>query len=407
MDDLEFDSIISKLKNELLNEYKEADIKEILMSYNNVDWENWLQDILNLGIAYPVSKVSSDGDVIIDIIGYLRSNNISTKYYERAITDILTEEYHQNPEGINTQERLINALISLSSTNANEILLNILFSRINSHKKGRDSYIKTLALIALTQSPNLNDNQKTSVFNFIVLQGFKEMKHDPYFYSNSLRFCYLKISVKSFYELLTLLIHELDSFEDKKIKKSIIYLIVDKIEDLHFTHLQIFFSSLFKWFIKTQNPVYSNSLNNNECNLLILKQVASLLKSDILNIPLIKGGIIDENLYKDSLEFFLSILLDDDITSKQLLDEPLELLQLLKFITKKTDYCSVLVNLIKQHENFVMSTKMRLIPLLIEDLENPVTNLLDVSKILDEISYSTESSMESSKRSISKYLNPA
>ena len=398
MDKKELDSMISKISKELLQNMEVTEVDEILKSYKTLDWEYWLKDIISLGIAYPISNLIPDGDIIIDIVNYLRKNIISTYFYEIAVSNILITEYHQNPQNVILLERLIDASISLSGSSANKILITILVSRINSLQKGKTSYIKTGALLALTKSTFLSDENKKEIYNYIVLQGLNQMRHDPYFYSTAMRFCYLQVSVDSFFNMLTMCLIEIEEISNQNIKESIEHLLIDKIEELHFAKLPVFYNNFYSWLITTQVPNHSSKLCSNSSSIKILNEIGELINKNSISLPQAHQDLMEEAKYEDAVVFLLSIAIEKDISIEGIFDIPKDLIKVLLFITSQKKSAKNLFAILKSKANFISTTKMRLVPVLNESKKNFITNksLLKISKKLDEILQSPDSNIKTS-----------
>lgn len=405
MNEKELSLWISKISSELNKNSKEIDCAEIFRSYNTLHWENWIKDIINLKIAYPLSRLSADGDIIIDIVDYLRKNVISSQYYEEAISNLFIKEYHQNEENVLLIERLIRALISLSSYSANETLMKILFSKINSKKKGNISYIKTISLLALSKSAFLSTENIKEIYHYIVIQGFKEMKHDPYFYSTALRFCYLKISLKAFFETLTLILKDIDLTDTTSSKDDIIHLLVDKIEEIHYAKLHIFYTYFFSWLLTSHDQNQPNSFCLNPITVELLNKLGSLINKNLLDLSFKNEDIIEEVKYKNATEFLLSIIIEKDISPSKVFENPLDLVTNLVFITKSANNLSSLLNIIESKVSFITKTKMRLIPSIIEEDHYSNEGLIKIINFLDKFIYSPKSNIQSSKESINNLLS--
>lgn len=286
----DFTGIIKGFLNDLEKESQTEDVKVILNSYSQNDWENWLTDIIYHGIGYPINSLSPIGDVILDMTDYLRANLISSSNYELAISSYISKTYFENPENTVLLERLLNTYIALTGFSANEIIIQILTLPNYTFRKGQNNFIKTLALLALSKSSKLTSEKqevdyKKDIINYIALKGIDEMRHDPYFYSTALRFSYLQISSKFFFVFLSLLLSKLESFEDNNLKKTIKYLLISKIEELYYEKLPTFFSDLLDWIITSSNPSgrYFKIASNNMA-LEFVCDIASLIKSGELGL---------------------------------------------------------------------------------------------------------------------------
>lgn len=234
-----------------LGKNSQDDPVNILKLYNVSAWGDWIDDILNFGFANPISSLTRDGDVLVDIVDYLRDRSISLNNYEEAIT-ILVNQFDVNHSDAIILERLLNVLINIRGKNSTDILIKLVVSRENNFIRGRFHFVKSLALLALAKAVIIDDSKAIETYNYLRMVGLTEMQHDPVFYGNSLRFCYQHLPIEHFFELLT---HIFDLLESNEVLKGNpnflinrhIVVILDKFEELHYQDIGKFYSELFNW----------------------------------------------------------------------------------------------------------------------------------------------------------------
>jgi len=398
------------LINEIDNDKSYRDILILIRNYNSQNWSDWLEDIMNYGVAFPISEISSDGDVIVDLVDFLRSNKISTHQYEDAIASIIDQFAFLNPNPI-FLERLINALISLRGQKTNTTLLKILTSRDNNHMLGKFDNIKSIALLALARSSGIENSIKQSAYNYIRMVGLKELKHDPSFYGNALRFSYLQISVESFFKDLSIIIRKLndDNPYFEKLVERYVSVIVDKLQEVHFRKISFFYSSFCKWYIKSVLP-----LNENRLFILISKKITFLINgkpyldelykygSDLSELISYKKDEFIETEYGKCLRFVMNLTqetLNINFSCQDIIKASAFL-----FEREKESYLAVLPNIIKKHRAYI-SNFYGFLPYLVEgELASNYNDevIQAVVDLYDDIIFSPDDSKGNDKNILEK-----
>jgi len=359
------DNTLEEFLNELEADSPHEQIESVLASYTSQSWENWLNDIIQHGIGYPISNLSPVGDVIIDMPDLLRVNQISTAHYELAVGTLLSRTYYENPENILLLERLINAYVALSGYTANDILIKILTLPNYTNRAGANNYIKTIALLALSKSSKLEDKHKRDIISYIVLKGLDEMSRDPYFFSTTLRFCYIQISGNAFFSLLTIILIKVDQLADTNLKGVLQPLLLDKIEELYAGKFPSFYSDLFHWLISISGLGCYSKFESNVMTKHLLLGITGLIKSGDIEIQTLTIQELQIEIYKPvySILFLLSILTEEDISPSKIFDDPEMLVYTINnIITDNHENEKLLFSLIKAHLNFVLNTQVRILP---------------------------------------------
>lgn len=389
---INIEEVSRKLDNLFNKENK--DIKTIFRNFNTNDWKNWLEDILTHGIAYPISNFSGGGDVVVDMVDYLNKNDIPTFKYEEALSEILSSIAFSF-SNVEFLESILNALITVGGNKSNSILLKILQSRKNNYQKGKYDYIKSLSLLALARSSNLQTHDKKEVLSYLLLVGFKEMIHDPSFYSFALRFTYLHYTVKNFFQLLTIIINTLNNeistvgkpTPDKEI---IVSSILELIEELHYRKPSNFFSEIVNWimFCYTDNDFHKTLKDNKlfkevlcKINELSVNKYIGGFKHDYLNT------VSDEQEFSHAFSFILDVLFEQKYSGFSI-DENLHINA---FLLNKDMSLSekFLRNVLIQHNNYACRN-FDYFPTVAFDILNHDYTINVISKLVeiyDEILY--------------------
>ncbi len=329
---------LSKLVEEIDNN-NSFNVIDILREFSSQNWRDWLEDIMNYGIAFPVSQITSDGDILTDVIDFLRTHNISVYHYETGVSNFVNQLSisNTNPTFL---ERLINILIIIKGQKAEFTLTKILTSRDNNFLIGKYDYIKSLALLALARSSALNESTKLKAHNYLIIIGLKEMKHDPSFYANALRLSYLQFSLKSFFKDLEIIIEILnpDRTENHEYATQLdryVIVLVDILEEVHYRDIATFYSTFCNWYIDCITSKGQYSLIGNKLFEQTSIQITNLINSktfvkEIFNLyppPIntnsLKRERFSEYEYAKCLQFILNVTherLDSNLTIDDILD---------------------------------------------------------------------------------------
>ena len=380
---------LDKLNTELDSKLDKnmEELYEILRKFTSTDWANWLEDILVHGVAYPVSRFSSDGDVLLDMVDYLQKNDIPTIYYEEAISDIIgTIAFSYS--NLNFLESLLNSLIALGCKKSIPQLLRILQSGANTHQKGKYDYIKSLALLALARSPKLGKEEKHEIRNYVIMAGLFKMKHDPIFYSSALAFCYSHFSVADFFNMLTNILKVLTSQKTENEQSNDLNLryvssIIEKIKELYLRRIASFYSSITNWLLVSfSNNDSKKSLIGNELFTEILVKIGGLFQSQFFKNDAYENDLLEcnETNYGSSFQFLIYLIREMDL--KRFPDQ--EILRINAFLLKYNGAAAerfLLFNL-REHVDYVCKNYGKIIPDAQNELKNDYTVLI-IQQLLD------------------------
>ena len=315
----------------------------ILFSFSVEDWQDWIEDILTVGFAKPINKVSED-DIFCDMPDVLFDNNIPPKNFEIAMCKTADRLYVL----INAEDklyRILNALILLKSQRTKKFFFQMFLNNSYSDEEFHFN-VKMKALQALYRL-DLSTVEIKKIQDYFYLNNLNLYKLKPEFFGNYLRFFRLKKNSTNFYSGLTYIISNLQSNNfEKDIEENIAFTISEKIEEFYFHDPSNFYSSAFNWVTRVNNEVLSNQLFTKIINYLF----------EFLNDP----EIISQLKQTHSVEskcgkvlFLLSICISEV--------KPLDEFELafwidgMNYIIKKNGY-PFLKNIFNGHHKFISTT---------------------------------------------------
>lgn len=139
-------------------------ITPVLRDFTTAQWQHWIEDILHVGVAYPISNFSKDdepSDVLSKMIAYLQENNISTRPYEEAVNELL-HKYHKEQFNARKLHALLSAALSSGSAICKTHVLRLFDSRLLAPLENRGFSLHAIALQTLTKM-HLTDAERTKV----------------------------------------------------------------------------------------------------------------------------------------------------------------------------------------------------------------------------------------------------
>lgn len=331
------------------------------------DWERWIQNIVRHNLAYPLSDLSANGDVLTEVIKLMRRTGVSVFNYEVALSKSFEKEYRQNVNNFTLQERYLMGLIQLSASSCKGVLIDVVYSRINFKSKGKFSYVKTLALLCLSRCPVLNEEESRDLFSYIQSHGLYEMRHDNYFYSTSLRFVYRQISINSFFVLLQqIVVLREESMDD--IDDVFLHLILDKIDELIFKKPGVINKYLVDW-VKVYSENDKFNFDQKSFGFNLLSKVGDLYLDEDFNIDLKNGQSAKSLNFLRLIKFYLSLILKRDISGEEnLLNDAYKLIDLLLFVAEDRGEINFEINLIEHNVSYVKEcTALKILPTVMEE----------------------------------------
>ncbi|MFP5041610.1 hypothetical protein [Parasediminibacterium sp. JCM 36343] len=238
----------------------EINAVDILRNYNYVNWIDWIEDILYYGIAYPLNNLTPEGDILIDIVFFLKKNNISTKEYDSALCGVLNKLYgnYNDAEKI---IRIINVLVGIKNPKAKEILRKIFFNpELNDLIFNHDS-VKAKILQAYARL-ELDVKEREEVKVHFELFGWKEFPNNIALMGNYLRFMFLHYEENVFLNSISSTIKLTSNLYSEQQIPFVVTLIEDKLREFYYNRKSIFYSHFYEWFSNVYNEVSHIKLFN-------------------------------------------------------------------------------------------------------------------------------------------------
>ncbi|MEO8965672.1 MAG: hypothetical protein ABI370_13490, partial [Gammaproteobacteria bacterium] len=367
---------MAKREKQFTSTIKDSDI---VREFNVENWLDWLDDVLIHKVAYPFYNLSPDGDVIVEVVNYLRNNSIPLSFYERALTICVSQRI--NPfSNVSQLERLIDALSSVKGIKSVPLLIKIIKDRSISHLKGNNGFIISTALNSIARASSLSDTEKSDIQNHVCLHGLKDMGFDPAYVGNFLRFSYLHYDNVHFFESLNVILalanSDSSTEDDLLLRARLITVLTDKFDEVHYRSISTFYSSFFNWFIKNCFFLKSNdlfdSLISNLCEL--------MMDEDSLgSFDEVKFSNLAEIQYAKSLRFFLLVFAKFDYK----LDN-LEVISSIAFVLNSDDHLLHPMKILLTNSVDYVFKYYRVIPFrVIETLEPLKYNNFLIQKVID------------------------
>lgn len=190
-------SELAKLVSEAEDEQKKhLSIPDMLKNYKEVDWLNWIDDMLKYDHAYPDTfRRSGDHDGIGQVSSFFESHNLSSEEYQKALLTSLCSHVSllsQNQDVSGNMYRLVNALQGFTSNDLGQKLHDMFIDPANDDITWHDYtvtqpvYIKSNILSMLSNS-NLDSLTKASVITKAI-EYIQMYIKTPYYCSAILKF---------------------------------------------------------------------------------------------------------------------------------------------------------------------------------------------------------------------------
>lgn len=316
---------------------------KILRLFSIEDWQDWFEDILTIGIANPISRLSED-DIFVDMPTFLIANNIPPRNFEIALCKT-TERFFELNNFEEKIYRLLDALIVLKSHRTKQLLLRLFTCNAYSDDEVlfniRMKTLQALYRLELTRS------EVKIIEEYFYLSDFNSYKSYPSFFGYYLRFFRLKKNETAFFSTLSLIISNLDiSSNESTISNEIALILSEKIEELYFHNPSIFFSSAYNWLIHLDDQTLNKPIFS-----IISKEIFEFLNDpEIINQ--FKLAHSEESKYGKAL-FLIIICITE---SRPLQSFHLKSwIEAIDFVIKKNEHKYV-KNIVERHHAFLSTT---------------------------------------------------
>ena len=141
----------------------------VLRAHDRKKWRCWIEDILNLGVAWPISNFADDDtreDVLVSMVAFLQQNNISTIPYEEAVGELLGH-YQKKQFNAAKIDALLTVSIHTRSIECKDIIIRMLLDGHLAGLKNDEDYALTVTAIQALGAIEMTDADYAVVKNYI------------------------------------------------------------------------------------------------------------------------------------------------------------------------------------------------------------------------------------------------
>lgn len=245
---------------------------DMLRNHKEVDWLDWIDDMLVYDIAYPDTfRRSSIHDGIMEVSSYFESNNLPSDEYQKAllttVCGIINLET-QNPDVSKKLYRLLNALNGFVNNCLGQKLTEMFFDPKYDntvwydHIIKKNVYFKTNMLLILS-----NSNLVGSSAENVLTQAYDYLQN--YVETQGFVYAYLIFTIRQFSKdssvFFVNLIHTINATK-KEMFENLMPIIIDLLESYKFSNNAVFKKGFKEWYI-----MLCNSARNAEFNTKIEK----------------------------------------------------------------------------------------------------------------------------------------
>jgi hypothetical protein len=292
------------------------DIISVLKDFSVENWNSWIEDILKKNVAFPISNLSPDGDVLKEMLIYIERENVSSAKYKEAIYVVLKKHYDFKFDTL-IVERLLEVAIVTKDAMFKDIYKSIFFNKEINDTKGKFDYLNSKSLQGLSRIV-LSEEEKREIYEFGLLVWINKNISIPSLVGNFLRFVRLQLKSETFFNVFSYVIIEQDSSINQQIQRKMASVLIDKIRELHFYNTANFYSSLFHWFIKDYTKIKSS---------IIFKIIAEKIDSLFMQKPFVDQiniTISEEAEFGQAVLFITGLLLNENSLEKYPLKETIK-----------------------------------------------------------------------------------
>jgi len=104
------------------------EILSIFKEYSVDEWKDWIDDVIHLDVAYPTSRLTPEGEPLVDILHLLGKNEISVKKYETAFAETF-KKFADIDFSSPHLERILDVITEGQIYKANDALLKFFLNR--------------------------------------------------------------------------------------------------------------------------------------------------------------------------------------------------------------------------------------------------------------------------------------
>lgn len=288
----------------------------IFNTYDKVRWIDWIEDIIELGYAYPEYRFQPDGEPLRDVMIYLKKNNIYTQAYEQAFA-IVFEEYSK-PSTLHPKiGRLLDVIPSfpvMVERNKKQVLsLFLRASPILKELENGQSLLSQLLLIISKMQLNDGDHEFQTIENHIFRNFRALIISDPGFMGNFLRFVYRHKDILSYFTWVrNLLRHVQEDYRRELLPASFLVTVAETmVESSHY--YTDFYDGFTGWLVRLEK--YDHTLS-------IIDRFLDVLDSQRRRLFRSQSAAGEDKILREMLNEFFDIRASrsgEDITAPRLI----------------------------------------------------------------------------------------
>lgn len=225
----------------------EAEMLEILKQNTTGQWIDWIDDILHLGIAYPVSRITPHGDPLVDIIFLLTKNNLSRHRYEKALLVTFRKlSDAQHPSTLHL-ERVLDVVTETKPHESSELLRELFLDKRADNLLLPDGHsLKGKLLLAVTKTIEKEDAIEIITYCKVVLDEL--LMNDAAFMANFLRLVVSHRKMDNYFqEVTSILLHSNIRRRNAEDPDQYLITLQDSLEEVQYDHPTGYYIAFYHW----------------------------------------------------------------------------------------------------------------------------------------------------------------
>jgi hypothetical protein len=225
------------------------DITAIMRSYDRKKWRCWIEDILHLGLAWPISNFADDDtpeDVLVSMVSWLQQNDISAAPYEEAVAELLAH-YQKKQFNAAKIDALLTVCIHLRSLECKDIIIRMLLDGHLAGLKNDDHYALTVTAIQALGAIDIKADDYKLIKTYIFNTTYKDFS--PGIFTQSLYFFRSHGKrPKAMDDYFTFVTHALSVLDDLVEEPAYANAIMFELYGAALYRTPEFFATFFKWY---------------------------------------------------------------------------------------------------------------------------------------------------------------
>ncbi|HEX3934584.1 MAG TPA: hypothetical protein VHW43_07875, partial [Puia sp.] len=212
-----------------MEKYSIADIAAIFTGFTDSQWIDWIEDILELGYAYPEYRFLQEGDPLRDVINFLYNQKLSAKSYEQAFTAMF-EQYSRPISPDSRVHRLLDVMASfpiLIQRNKQQLFSLFQRSAPIDRDLGNGQTMQSQLMFIISKM-QLEKDEVCRIENHIFKNLRSFLVQDAGFVGNFLRFIYRRRPAETYFLTIRELFRYVQGgFEKKTLPESFLITVVE------------------------------------------------------------------------------------------------------------------------------------------------------------------------------------